>query len=544
MIQDEQVYRKVLRVQEIRTPLVPIHIKLCKAGLFEHDHEVCDVCAVDDTGCEQVQVDLQSLIDQGVLSVEKKKEEVCVIIPEFHIPKKLEVEVKKSEAVSPLIICLPGPVPSSSQKAVPYRYNATMVQDGKEVPIPTAVSNIADSSRVLRSGRIFPTVVPPVKANIPTAVVQDKEKEKVVEQPAVETSKDDEVLKLIKRSEYRIVDQLLQTPSKISIMNLLMNSDAHREALMKVLGQAYVEQDVTVGQFGSIIGNVTACNNLSFSDEDLPEGGKDHNLALHISVNCGSDTLSNVLVDTGSSLNVMAKSTLDKLSYRGAVVRPSSMIVKAFDGSRKSVMGEVDLPILVGPHEFIITFQIMDIQAAYSCLLGRPWIHEAGAVTSTLHQKLKFIKNGKLVTVSGEEALLVSHLSSFSHIGGNDDLSTAFQGLSIEGRAGKKTETVMASLNDAKRIVKEDIPGWGQVIQLPENKNREGLGFVPSAKEARSAGPSKTVFKSAGFIHTKADVNAIIEDEEEEVFPCFVTPNNICNNWVAVDVPSVTPLSK
>ena len=94
----------------------------------------------------------------------------------------------------------------------------------------------------------------------------------------------------------------------------------------------------------------------------------------------------------------------------------SGMVVKAFDGSRKSVIGEVDLPMTIGPHTFQITFQVMDVQAAYSCLLGRPWIHEAGAVTSTLHRKLKFITNGKLVTISGEQALLVSHLSSFSYI--------------------------------------------------------------------------------------------------------------------------------
>jgi len=57
------------------------------------------------------------------------------------------------------------------------------------------------------------------------------------------------------------------------------------------------------------MGNITACNSLSFSDEELPEEGKNHNLALHISVNCKTDALSNVLVDMGSSLNVMAKTT-------------------------------------------------------------------------------------------------------------------------------------------------------------------------------------------------------------------------------------------
>ena len=130
--------------------------------------------------------------------------------------------------------------------------------------------------------------------------------------------------------------------------------------------------------------------------------------------------MSNVLVDTGSSLNVMPKTTLARLSYQGMPIKSSGVIVKAFDGSRKSVIGEVNLPMTIGPHTFQITFQVMDIQAAYSCLLGRPWIHEAWAVTSTLHQKLKFVTNGKLVTMSGEQALMISHLSNFSYISAED----------------------------------------------------------------------------------------------------------------------------
>jgi hypothetical protein len=94
-----------------------------------------------------------------------------------------------------------------------------------------------------------------------------------------------------------------------------MNSEPHREALQIVLDVAYVDQNVTIVQFDSIVANITACNNLSFCDADLPEEGKDHNLALHISMNCKDDALSNVLVDTGSSLNMLPKSTLAKLSY-------------------------------------------------------------------------------------------------------------------------------------------------------------------------------------------------------------------------------------
>ena len=45
----------------------------------------------------------------------------------------------------------------------------------------------------------------------------------------------DDILNIIKMSNYKIVDYLLQTPSKISILALLMNSSAHREYLMRVL---------------------------------------------------------------------------------------------------------------------------------------------------------------------------------------------------------------------------------------------------------------------------------------------------------------------
>ena len=113
-----------------------------------------------------------------------------------------------------------------------------------------------------------------------------------------------------------------------------------------------------------MVGNITSCNNLSFCDDEFPDEGKNHNLALHISMNCKNDSLSNVIIDNGSALNVIPRSTLMKLKYQEAPMRPSGIIVKAFDGSRKSVIGEVDLPIHIGPHLFQITFQVMDSMPA------------------------------------------------------------------------------------------------------------------------------------------------------------------------------------
>ena len=122
---------------------------------------------------------------------------------------------------------------------------------------------------------------------------------------------------------------------------------------------------------------------------------------LHISVECRGTTLAHVLVDTGSSLNVLPKKALDRLDCEGLELKPSDIVVRAFDGSKRMVHGEVEIPIKIGTEVFKTTFYVMDIRPSYSCLLGRPWIHNAGAVTSSLHQMLKYPVKGKIITVHG-----------------------------------------------------------------------------------------------------------------------------------------------
>lgn len=53
------------------------------------------------------------------------------------------------------MICLPRVVPYSSDNVVLYRYNASMVEDGKEVEIKPLLVNIEDINGVTRSGRVF-----------------------------------------------------------------------------------------------------------------------------------------------------------------------------------------------------------------------------------------------------------------------------------------------------------------------------------------------------------------------------------------------------
>lgn len=56
-----------------------------------------------------------------------------------------------------------------------------------------------------------------------------------------------EFLKIIKKSEYKVVDQLNQTPSKISILSRLLSYEAYHEAPMNVLNESNVTKDTTMG---------------------------------------------------------------------------------------------------------------------------------------------------------------------------------------------------------------------------------------------------------------------------------------------------------
>ncbi|XP_050914807.1 uncharacterized protein LOC127129715 [Lathyrus oleraceus] len=329
-IEDAFVGVMVEKVDDVKTPLAAFHARLVEAGLIN-------------------------------ISSVTKNEDVLVIEPYFNLPEPVEIPYYSSGVVptnshqSPVEICTPTPFQYESTKVVPWKYEITVVdkvvEGSADVEVTEAVSedvtNIAGMSRMTRSGRIYTlefNVTPQGPAQESTVATPAKEPEEVPSEDVVE------FLKLIKRSDYKMVDQLHQTPSKISIMSLLLNSQAHREALLKVLAQAHVTQSITVDQFDGVVANITACNTLSFNGEELPEDGQNHNRALHISVKCKDDALARVLVDTGSSLNVKPKRTLAKLSYQGPTMKPSALVVKAFDGSRRTVIGEVELPIFIGPH--------------------------------------------------------------------------------------------------------------------------------------------------------------------------------------------------
>ena len=90
---------------------------------------------------------------------------------------------------------------------------------------------------------------------------------------------------------------------------------------------------------------------------------------------------------------------------------------------------------------------------------------------------MKFVKNDKFVSVSGEKALLVSHLSSFTYVEAKEEVGASFQALSVAAELQNTGES-MSSLKDAREVVQDrGTDKWGRVIEVIKNKNRVVLGF-------------------------------------------------------------------
>ena len=62
-------------------------------------------------------------------------------------------------------------------------------------------------------------------------------------------------------------------------------------------------------------------------------------------------------------------------------------------------MGTLTIDFLIKLTIFSILFQVLRIPTSFNLLLGRPWIHRARAIPSSLHRKVKFILDGQVIIV-------------------------------------------------------------------------------------------------------------------------------------------------
>ncbi|XP_073317233.1 uncharacterized protein [Primulina huaijiensis] len=101
-----------------------------------------------------------------------------------------------------------------------------------------------------------------------------------------------------------------------------------------------------------------------------------------------------VIVDSGSSVNVIFKEVLVKMDSQGYQLETVETDLFGFAGHAVYPEGEIILPLTLGTRELrkmvMTTFTIVDAPSSYNIILGRPAMNKLKAVASTYHQKIKF----------------------------------------------------------------------------------------------------------------------------------------------------------
>ncbi|KAA3469536.1 hypothetical protein EPI10_015312 [Gossypium australe] len=415
--------RKVkYEIAEVKIPLRQVQKEMVKRGLIisdskERTEEKMNHCEFDNREghgiqeCTEFRAIVQNLIDNKKMKFYNEMEGS----EEREVYASEEGSMEKVQKGNHPVVIISKP---RVNEARTQNYDCNVTIQGKENPA-SASKDGQDVGSQTHSGRRYDLV----KGKAPM-VEQQKEKSVEPESHVNEPVREEEArefLKVLKHGEYCVVEQLHKQPARISVLALLQSSKIHRNALMKVLNEIYVANDISVSKLDRLVNNISADNFIYFNDDEILPGDRGSTKALHITTRCKGYTLPGVLIDNGSALNVLPISTLNKLPVDSSHMKECQNIVRAFDDTQRRVMGRIEIPLLIGPKTYKVDFLVMDIKPSYNCLLGKSWIHSAGAVPSPLHQKLKLVSEGRLVTINAKEDIIAAVTSDAPYLEMNDE---------------------------------------------------------------------------------------------------------------------------
>ena len=124
-----------------------------------------------------------------------------------------------------------------------------------------------------------------------------------------------------------------------------------------------------------------------------------HIKALYVRSHLNGRSISKVLIDNGSTINVMTLRMLRALGRSINDLIETKVVVSAFTGEVSTTLGILPIDITIGRKIALVAFFVIDTTANYNILLKRDWIHANWCVTSSLHQFLLFWKGNEVEVV-------------------------------------------------------------------------------------------------------------------------------------------------
>ena len=133
---------------------------------------------------------------------------------------------------------------------------------------------------------------------------------------------------------------------------------------------------------------------IGLSEDDARRLHHPHDDALVVSVRVGDYDVHRMLVDNGSSANILYYPAFQQMGINRARLTPTNAPLVGFEGTRVLPLGAITLSMMVGDYQQQIiqdlTFLVVDCSSAYNSILKRPTLNSWKAATSTYHLMIKF----------------------------------------------------------------------------------------------------------------------------------------------------------
>ncbi|GAV57243.1 hypothetical protein CFOL_v3_00781 [Cephalotus follicularis] len=101
-----------------------------------------------------------------------------------------------------------------------------------------------------------------------------------------------------------------------------------------------------------------------------------------------------ILIDSGSSVNILYKHAFDQLRIPTDQLKPVKTPLMGFAGEMVHPLGSIDLSVVAGTApcqtQVQMTFQVVDTPSPYNAIVGRPGLNLMEALVSTRHLLVKF----------------------------------------------------------------------------------------------------------------------------------------------------------
>ena len=149
-----------------------------------------------------------------------------------------------------------------------------------------------------------------------------------------------------------------------------------------------------IGEIQAVSKQPRLDTSITFSNSFLEGCQHPHDDLLVIRAVVAKKTVHRVIVDNGSSADIIFSSAFDKMDIGREKLDPVNTHLRGFFGEKVLPLGSIQLLLTLGepPYQATTTakFLIVDAPSAYNMLLDRPSLNAIKAIPSAYHMMIKF----------------------------------------------------------------------------------------------------------------------------------------------------------